>query len=167
MKQKLNRIIITGDAGRGKSTLAVKLSVKLGIPYHSTDDYFYEYKFFKPRDRKNALEQITRIYQEDRWIVEGTTAWLLDRGMESTDLIVYLKYKNILSQWLTLIRRYFKRKEDTIKGTLILMRHVFYKRYGLGYKKGKITHMEFISPYRHKLVTLSSFREIDDFIKTM
>lgn len=167
MRQNLKKIIITGDAGRGKSTLAEKLSAKLSIPFHSTDDYFYEYKFFKRRDRDNAIEQIKKLYYEDKWIVEGTTAWLLDPGMDSADLIVYLEYKNILSQWSTLLSRSFKRKEDTIKNTLILMRHVFYKRYGLGYKKGKMTHKEFVFPYKHKLVLLSSFKEIDDFLNTI
>lgn len=161
------KIIITGDAGRGKSTLAEKLSIKLHIPHHSTDDYFYEYKFFKRRDRKNAFEQISKLYHGDKWIVEGTTAWLLDPGMNSADLIIYLRYKNILSQWSTLLRRSFVRKEDTIKDTVILMRHVLYKRYRLGYKRGKMTQMEFVSPHKDKLVVLSSFGEIDDFLKTI
>ena len=66
MKQNFNRIIITGDAGRGKSTLAGKLSEKCGITHHSTDDYFYEFKFFKPRDRVKALEEISKLYKYDR-----------------------------------------------------------------------------------------------------
>jgi len=42
---KFKKIIIIGDAGRGKSTLASKLSKKLNTPHYSTDDYFYEVKF--------------------------------------------------------------------------------------------------------------------------
>jgi len=37
---KFKKIIIIGDAGRGKSTLASKLSKKLNISYYSTDDFF-------------------------------------------------------------------------------------------------------------------------------
>ena len=59
------KIIIIGDAGRGKSTLASKLSEKLNIPCYSTDDYFYEVKFTKPRDRQEALSQISNIYKQD------------------------------------------------------------------------------------------------------
>ncbi|KKU50229.1 MAG: hypothetical protein A3F53_01035 [Candidatus Zambryskibacteria bacterium RIFCSPHIGHO2_12_FULL_48_10] len=167
MNPVYNKIIITGDAGRGKSTLAEKLSMKLGIPCHSTDDYYYEFKFFKPRDRENALAQITKLYQEDRWIVEGTTAWLLKPGMEAADLIIHLRYKNIFHQWFTLFKRYLHREEETLKGLLILMRHVFYKRYGLGYKRGKMTHLEFVAPHKNKLITLSSFNEIDEFLNTL
>lgn len=164
---KLNKIIITGDAGRGKSALAERLSKKLGIPHHSTDDYFYEFKYFKARDRENALLEISKLYREDKWIVEGTTAWLLEPGMEVADIIIYLKYKNIFHQWLNIFKRYLRRKDDTLKETLILMRHVFYKRYGLGYKKGKMTHAEFLAPYKEKVIVLSSFKEIDSFLESM
>ncbi|MEK7645339.1 MAG: hypothetical protein AAB391_03440 [Patescibacteria group bacterium] len=159
------RIIITGDAGRGKSTLAAELSRKFGIPSHSTDDYFYEVKFSKPRDRQQALEQISETFKQEKWIVEGTTAWLLEPGMASADIILYLRYKNILSQWGTLLRRGLSRENERIKQTLFLMKHVFYKRYSLGYKKGKMTHQEFIEPHKHKVVTLSSFKEIEDFLR--
>jgi len=38
--KKYKKIIIIGDAGRGKSTLATKLAEKLGILHYSTDDSF-------------------------------------------------------------------------------------------------------------------------------
>jgi adenylate kinase family enzyme len=72
----LNKILIVGDAGRGKSTLAEKISKKLGIPHHSTDDFFYEVKFSKVRDRPESIEQIKEIFKKEKWIVEGTTKML-------------------------------------------------------------------------------------------
>lgn len=163
----MKKIIIIGDAGRGKSTLASRLSEKLNIPHYSTDDYFYEIKFTKPRDRKEALDQISEIYKKDTWIMEGTTAWLLDQGMELCDTIIYLRHKNILSQWFILLKRGLSRENENLKGTFALMKHVFYKRYGLGYKKGKMTHSEFVAPHKHKVVILSSFKEIDNFFNTV
>jgi adenylate kinase family enzyme len=165
MNTRPRRIIIIGDAGRGKSTLAKALSEKTGIPCHSTDDYFYEIKFTKPRDRQESIEEISKNYEKEEWIVEGTTRHLLEPGLAAADLIVYLKYDSIFYQWLVLFRRYMARKEESLKGVLQLMKHVFYKRYGLGYKKGKMTHMELIAPYRDKVIELSSFKHINDFIK--
>jgi len=44
------------------------------------------------------------------------------------------------------------------------MKHVLYKRYGLGYKKGKMTNSELIAPHQEKVIMLSSFKEINDFM---
>src|SRR3990167_2846555 len=105
----LNKILIVGDAGRGKSTLASKISEKLGIPHHSTDDFYYEIKFSKVRNRPESIELISKIFQGDKWIVEGTNNHLIVLGLHSADTIIYLKYKSILAQWAVLIKRYFKR----------------------------------------------------------
>lgn len=164
---KFHKIIIIGDAGRGKSTLASKISEKFKIPHYSTDDYFYEVKFSKQRGRQEALKQISEIYKKDTWIIEGTTAWLLDPGMELSDIVIYLRYKNIFSQWFILLKRGLAREDEKISGTIALMKHVFYKRYGLGYKKGKMTHTEFVETHKHKVVVLSSFKEIEEFIKKL
>jgi len=159
-----NKIIIIGDAGRGKTTMAAELSKRLGIKHYSTDDFYYEIKFTKPRSREDSLDKISKVYYEDKWIVEGTTQWLLKPGLDSADIIIYLKYDSILHQWLALIKRHFTRKDETVIQTLLLMRHVFYKRYGLSYKKGKLTHTEVLAPYKHKVITLSSFEEINNFL---
>jgi hypothetical protein len=44
------------------------------------------------------------------------------------------------------------------------MKHVIYKKHHLGYRKGKLTPTEIIEPHKHKVITLSSFKEIDEFI---
>lgn len=158
------KIIIIGDAGRGKTTLADKLSKKLGINHYSTDDFYYEVKFSKVRTREEALNLISKVYLDNKWIVEGSTQWLLQPGLDSADLIIYLKYINIFPQWLVLIKRHFTRGDKNIWHTILLLRHVLYKRYGWGHKKGKIKHHEVVAPYRHKTVELSSFKEIEEFI---
>ena len=169
INKKLNKILIVGDAGRGKSTFASKISAKLGIPHHSTDDFYYEVKFSKLRDRKEAIENITKIFQNEKWIVEGTTRSLILPGLDSADIIIHLRYKNIPTQWAVLVKRYITRRDvdETIKGLFKLMKHVLYKKYKLGYRKGKLTPTEIIESHQYKVVTLSSFKEIDKFLNTL
>ncbi len=166
-KEILNKILIVGDAGRGKSTLAAKISEKLGIPHHSTDDFYYEIKFSKVRDRTEAQEKILEVYKNDKWIIEGTNNHLIVHGLDSADKIIHLKYKSIFTQWMSLIKRYFKRDNETLRKLFSLMRHVFYKKYKLGDRKLKLTHSELIEPYKHKVITLSSFKEIDEFLDSL
>jgi adenylate kinase family enzyme len=169
-KKTLNRILIVGDAARGKSTLASNISKKLGIPHYSTDDFYYEVKFSKLRDRQESIDTISKIFQNERWIVEGTTRHLILPGLDSADLIVHLRYKNIPTQWLVLIKRYFNRRGEVIEnigGLLKLMKHVLYKKHHLRHRKGKLTPTEIIEPHKHKVITLSSFKEIDGFIDSL
>jgi len=163
----LNKILIVGDAGRGKSTLAAKISEKLGIPHHSTDDFYYEIKFSKVRNRPESIELISKIFQGDKWIVEGTNNHLIVLGLHSADTIIYLKYKSILAQWAVLIKRYFKRDNETLRKLFSLMRHVLYKKYKLGDRKLKLTHSELIEPHKHKVIMLSSFKEINEFLDSL
>jgi adenylate kinase family enzyme len=165
MDVEYKRIIIVGDSGRGKSTLAQRISSNTGIPWHSTDDFYYEAKFSKARTRSDALEKIKNEFEKDEWIIEGSTFWLLEQGPNSADLIICLRYRNIFAQWWRIFWRGLFRKHETFKGTFQLMKHVFYKRYGLGYKKGALTIEQFIEPYKNKVITLSSFREINKFIR--
>lgn len=160
----IQKILIIGEAGRGKSLMAKNLSDKLGIPHYSTDDFFYEVKFSKIREKQASIEQISKIYKNDKWIVEGTTIHLMEPGLTTADLVIYLKHKNIFSQWLILVKRNFQRKDESVRGLLQLMKHTFYKRYKLGYKKVKITQDELIEPYMSKVVQLHSFKEINNFI---
>lgn len=166
-KENLKKIIIIGDAGRGKTTLAKKISEKLKIQCHSTDDHYFEVKFTKIRDAKKSAAAISEIFRGEKWIIEGTTRHLLEPGLDSADMIIYLKYKNIFPQWWSLVKRHIIREDETFIELVRLMRHVFYKRYKLGYKKGRMTHEELLAPHKHKVITLASFNEIEDFEKTL
>ncbi len=169
-KETPKKILIVGDAARGKSTLASKISTKLGIQHYSTDDFYYEVKFSKLRDRQESIDSISKVFQNEKWIVEGTTRHLILAGLDSADIIINLRYKNIPTQWLVLIKRYFKRRGEVVEnigGLLHLMKHVLYKKHHLAHRKGKLTPTEIIEPHKHKVITLSSFREIDEFLNSL
>lgn len=104
------KIIIIGEAGRGKSTLAKKLSEKLNIPHFSTDDFYWETKFTIPRDKEKSLALVNEQYAKNEWIIEGTTQWLIEPALDDADMIIYLYFKNIWYQWFYISKRYFERK---------------------------------------------------------
>jgi hypothetical protein len=139
----------------------------LGIQNHSTDDFYYEVKFTKIRDRKESIDLISKIFQGERWLIEGTTKHLIEPGLHSADIIIHLRYKSIFTQWLALFKRYLERDNETLKGSLKLMKHVLYKKHHLGYRKGKQTPTEIIEPHKHKVITLSSFKEINNFLNSL
>ena len=123
--------------------------------------------FTKYRDQQEAICLMQKVFEADSWIVEGTTKKLYEFGLGSSDIIIHLRYKNIPMQWLHLIKRSVGRESETFAGLYKLMKHVLFKKYKFGYRKGKPTPAEIIDPYKHKVVTFSSFKEINSFINCL
>lgn len=167
MTLSLNRakkILILGDSGRGKTTLAEKLATKLELPHYSTDDYYWKVKFTLKSNKEESITELNKVYDTEKWIVEGTTKHLLAGGLEKAEIIVYLGFRSLPSQYLVLTRRFLKRKEERLIDFLLLMRHILVKRYGLSYKKNDVSPRKFISAHEHKLIELYSYKEIDQIL---
>ena len=107
------KILIVGDSGRGKSTFAKVLSQKLNIKQFSTDDFFWKEKYTQAEDKKTSIKNISKIYNQESWIVEGATRSLIREGIEKSDQIICLVYPNLFSQFWTLLKRKLTRQEET------------------------------------------------------
>lgn len=165
MNDQIQKILIMGDAGRGKTTFAEKLSAKLGIPKYSTDDFFWEVKFTKPRGREKDIQMAKEVFEkEDSWIVEGTTRRMLKLGLDQADIVFYLTYKNTFQQFWTLYKRYRERENETLKGLYELIIHQYKKRNKLGKFKNEESFEDILKPYEEKVVRLQSFEQIDDYL---
>ncbi len=165
----MEKIIIIGESGRGKTSLVKEISSKLKIPYFSTDDFYWEIKYNKVRKKEIALDMIKKQYLKKVWVTERTTGWLIEPGLEKADVILFLNFKTIFHQWFSIIKRSLSKEKEneTLLSVINLLKHVFYKRYGLGYKKGVKQHKDIIEPYKDKIVDLSSFGDINNFLKSL
>ena len=158
------KIFIVGDGGRGKTTFAGKLSDHTGIPYYSTDDFFWKVKFTIPNDKEKSVEEINPIYDKDEWIMEGTTRRLIVRGLEKADIIYWFKFKNILYQYYFLIKRSLTRKNERWVDLWNLLKHVTYKKYKKGYGNHTAPLRELLEPYANKIVMIYSMKQINKII---
>jgi len=166
MKDKIlnaNKILIIGEAGRGKTTLAKKIAEKLNFPVYSTDDFLWKKKFTERHDRQESIQKIELVYKTDKWIVEGGSSHLFKSALDKADIIIHLKWKNIVSQWITLIKRRKTRDYESIIDLLQMLIYVTRKRFGIGNNKVKM-NKELLKPHQYKIIELSSYKEIDDII---
>ena len=122
------RILIIGDAGVGKTTIATRLSDQLDLPLYGTDDVLWLKKYTELRDRNETARAMNDIYSKDRWIVEGTTRRLLQPGVDRAEVVFYFGFRTIFQQYRNLIRRFLGRPNETTLNLLQLLWHVTKKR---------------------------------------
>ncbi len=158
------KILILGDAGRGKSTLAKKLSEKLIIPMFSTDDYLSRLNATKS-EKDSSIEKVKEIYKKDNWIVEGATTYLVQPGLPYADVILHLGFQTLFSQWKSVIKRNQHTKEKSFFDLVNFLIFLARKRYGIGYKSNRKKRREVLSPYKDKVVYITSFRQVDELLK--
>ena len=154
------RILIVGDSGMGKSTMAEKLSKRINIHFYSTDDFYWKTKFTEINDKQKSIDDLGKIYDKNEWIVEGGTRHLTQRGIEDADTIYFLKFNNILLQYYCIIRRSFGRKNERFIDLCKLLKHITYKRFKKDYGNHLPSLEDMLKPYENKVIRLRSLKGI-------
>jgi adenylate kinase family enzyme len=91
---EMKRILITGNAGAGKSTLAKEVSSRLGIRLHGLDAIVWQPGWKQtPRDQRDRV--IGEIAAEEEWVIDGVS----QVALEAADMIVFLDVPRSISFW--------------------------------------------------------------------
>ena len=90
----MERILIIGCGGAGKSTLARQLGEKLGLPVVHLDKLFW-----KPGWEESTKEEIDeKIRQEmakPRWIMDGNYNRTMEERLRHCDTVIYLDFSRL------------------------------------------------------------------------
>lgn len=66
------RVVVIGNAGGGKSTLASALATEFALPLNECDPILWKWnEGYERVGDKEFLAEHTRIIEEDRWVLEG------------------------------------------------------------------------------------------------
>ena len=87
----MERILVLGPCGAGKSTLAVKLGDKLGLPVIHLDKEFWRAGWVEPDPAEWAAE-VEKLIARPRWVMDGNYGGTLARRLERAELVVNLDY---------------------------------------------------------------------------
>jgi adenylate kinase family enzyme len=87
----MERILILGPCGAGKSTLASKLGEVHGLPVVHLDQHFWRSGWREPAPDE-WREQVEALIARPRWIMDGNYGGSLARRLERTQLVVNLDY---------------------------------------------------------------------------
>ena len=168
------RIYIVGSVASGKTTLAKKLSNKLGIQcthldgiVHIKDSTNKEWGNIRRTDEEiNLLFKSTIM--KSHWIIEDAGRRMFFQGMELADMIVYLK-PSIFVRRMRVMTRFFKQKlgiEECLYTPSIHMLKFMFKALK-NYETGKDDLEARLNQYTNKVVILNNGKEIKRFVESL
>lgn len=99
----MQRVLVIGSPGAGKSTLARALAARTGLPLHNLDRMHWLPGWIE-RDRAEGLEELRGVLAQERWIIDGNYGSSLPERLTRADTVVCLDYPTHLC-----LARVFKR----------------------------------------------------------
>lgn len=94
----MNRIMVLGCCGAGKSTLSKKLGEITGLPVIHLDQYYW-----KPNWTESEAQEwssiVTDLAERPQWIIDGNYGGTIDIRIEKADTIIYLDYSTMQCLW--------------------------------------------------------------------
>lgn len=94
----MQRVLIIGPCGAGKSTLARQLGERLALPIFHIDQLNWRPGWVETE--KSALRaRLDSIVAGDRWLIDGNYGGTLDARLNHADTIIYLDFPIRLCLW--------------------------------------------------------------------
>lgn len=87
----MNKVIVIGCPGSGKSTFARKLAERTGLPLYYLDMLYWNAdKTTVPKELFRA--RLAEILKGDEWIIDGNYISTMEARMEACDTVFFLDY---------------------------------------------------------------------------
>jgi adenylate kinase family enzyme len=85
----VQRVVVVGPGGAGKTFVAERLSERTGIPVIYLDRIFWRSEW-RPTPRGEAVTELERALTADRWIVDGNFLDAGDTRFQKADTVIFL-----------------------------------------------------------------------------
>lgn len=168
---KMERVIIIGNSGSGKTHLAQRMSGCLDIDVIHLDELFWEPGGFNQmRSQDIVYAEIANFAQGQAWIVEGIFGELAKEFFLFADTLIWLDM-----DWATcmagLRARHAERMQAHSQGEtdesfteLLKWASEYWQRLGPRSYKG---HQQLFGEFRGRKIRLASRRAVENFIETI
>jgi len=94
----VQRIMVVGCCGAGKSTLARKLQQKTGLDVYHLDQYYWKADWVEtPKEDWEPVVQ--ELCMNDAWIIDGNYGSTMDRRLKRADTVIYLDFPIYKCLW--------------------------------------------------------------------
>lgn len=99
----MQRVLVIGPCGAGKSTLASALSCRLGLPLFHMDQLNWQPGWIES-SKGEISAKLRGIVGTDHWLIDGTYGGTLSLRLDRADTVVYLDFPISLC-FLRLLKR--------------------------------------------------------------
>lgn len=102
----MQRVLVIGSPGAGKSTLSNALAARTGLPLFHLDQMFWTAGWIE-RDKNELQTLLTGVLTQDRWIIDGNYGSSLTQRIARADTVVWLDYptwvclRRLMARWWT------------------------------------------------------------------
>ncbi len=107
----MQRVVIIGSGGAGKSTLARQLGERLDLPVYHLDQIYWR-PHWQPITHTEFTNRQKTILKKSQWIVDGNYGGTVDLRFKKADTIIVLDLPTLTCLWGA-FTRYWKYKNRT------------------------------------------------------
>jgi adenylate kinase family enzyme len=95
----MERVLVIGSPGAGKSTLAAQLARRTGLPLVHLDAHYWRAGWIEP-DKAEWERQVEVLAAGERWVMDGNYGGTLALRLARADTVIWLDFP----AWLCLAR---------------------------------------------------------------
>jgi len=94
----MQRVLVIGICGAGKSTFSRALAAKTGLPLVHLDTEFWR-PGWEMTPREEWCAKVAELVARERWIIDGSYGSSLDLRLPRADTVVWFDYPRLICLW--------------------------------------------------------------------
>lgn len=166
----MERILVIGCCGAGKSTFAKKLQKALGHKLIHLDKLYWK-AGWKRTPQEEWKEIVENVIGKDKWIMDGNYDSTLDLRLERADTVIFLDFPKFRCLWNSLLRiirgRIFNKTRDCIaEGCKEKFTYEYFKwvwNYNKKVRPEYLEKMQALSSSR-SIIHIKNYKQADNFL---
>ena len=165
----MQKIIVIGNAGSGKTTFSKALAEKLNLPLVHLDKIFWCGKWHHI-SRESFDKILEEELQKDSWIIDGNFNRTLSRRLKECDTVFYFDLPTISCLWGStkrVIQNYGKTRDDMGGNCPEKFDFEFYKAVLRFNRKNRPKTKTLLEKYGPNVVVFKSRKQADKYLNSL